>query len=100
VTDALGLLAASWGVLMAISPILQIRRMLDRHSSADLSISFLCVLQIGFALWVAYGLSLRNAAIFVPNSVAFLVGVATIVIALRYRESHGDAAHHHRAEEA
>ncbi len=37
-------------------------------------------------LWIGYGLALGNAAIFVANSVAFLVGVATILIALRYRE--------------
>ena len=84
-TDVLGAVAASWGVLMAISPILQIRRMLDRRSSADISISYLSVLQVGFMLWVAYGIALQNAAIFVPNTVAFLVGVATILIAVRYR---------------
>ena len=84
-TDVLGVVAASWGVLMAISPILQIRRMLDRGSSADISISYLSVLQVGFMLWVAYGIALRNPAIIVPNTVAFLVGVATILIAVRYR---------------
>jgi uncharacterized protein with PQ loop repeat len=84
-TDALGVLAASWGVLMALSPTLQIRRILERRSSSDISISYLAVLQIGFMLWVGYGIALGNAAIVVPNSVAFLVGVATILIALRYR---------------
>jgi MtN3 and saliva related transmembrane protein len=85
VTDTLGVLAASWGVLMALSPLLQIRRMLERRSSSDISISYLAVLQVGFLLWVAYGFSLQNAAIIVPNSVAFATGVVTIAIALRYR---------------
>jgi MtN3 and saliva related transmembrane protein len=89
VTDALGVLAATWGVLMAISPSLQIRRILERRSSRDISISYLAVLQVGFTLWVGYGLALGNAAIVVPNGVAFLVGVATIVIALRYRGAAG-----------
>ena len=84
-TDALGVAAAAWGVLMAISPLLQIRRILERRSSADVSIAYLAVLQIGFMLWVGYGLALGNLAIVVPNSVAFLVGVATILIALRFR---------------
>ena len=86
-TDAIGAVAASWGVLMAISPILQIRRVVDRRSSADISISYLAVLQVGFTLWVAYGIALRNVAIIVPNSVAFLVGVATILIAMRFRDA-------------
>lgn len=84
-TDALAALAAGWGVLMALAPMLQMRRVLERRSSADISISYLAVLQVGFSLWVAYGIALRNAAIVVPNSVAFVVGTATIMLTLRYR---------------
>ena len=84
-TDSLGVLAASWGVLMAISPLLQIRRMLNRRSSADVSITYLSVLQIGFTLWLFYGWALENPAIMIPNTVALVIGVATIVIAVRYR---------------
>ena len=85
-TDTLAVLAASWGVLMAASPLLQIRRMLERRSSADLSISYLSVLVVGFVLWVAYGTSLGNIAIVIPNAVALVVGLVTILIALRYRD--------------
>jgi uncharacterized protein with PQ loop repeat len=85
-TDALGVLAASWGVLMAISPLLQIRRMLHRRSSADVSITYLSVLQVGFALWILYGWALGNLAIMVPNTVALVIGTATIAIAVRYRD--------------
>ncbi len=84
-TDALAILAASWGVMMALSPMLQLRRILERRSSADLSIAYLSVLQIGFTLWIAYGVSLGNLAIAVPNTVAFLVGATTIAIAFRFR---------------
>ncbi len=84
-TDALAVVAASWGVMMALSPVLQLRRILERRSSADLSITYLSVLQIGFTLWIAYGVSLGNPAIAVPNTVAFLVGAATIAIAFRFR---------------
>jgi MtN3 and saliva related transmembrane protein len=84
-TDTLAILAASWGVAMALSPILQIRRIVERRSSADLSLTYQAVLQVGFTLWVAYGISLQNAAIYVPNSVAFSVGLVTIVLAARFR---------------
>lgn len=90
-TDALGVLAASWGVLMAISPLLQIRRILHRRSSADVSITYLSVLQIGFTLWILYGWALGNAAIIVPNGVALVIGAATIAIALRHRHPLEDA---------
>lgn len=85
---ALGAVAATWGVFMALSPLLQIRRMLERRSSADVSIAYLAVLQIGFALWIGYGIALGNLALIVPNGVALVVGFATMVIAWAYR--HGE----------
>jgi MtN3 and saliva related transmembrane protein len=85
VSDTLAILAGGWGVLMAISPTLQIRRILERRSSDDVSLRYYGVLLVGFTLWVAYGLSIGNLALIVSNSVAFIVGSATIVIARRYR---------------
>jgi MtN3 and saliva related transmembrane protein len=86
-TDALAVLAAGWGVLMALSPILQIRRILERRSSADVSIGYLLVLQVGFLLWMSYGVALGNLAIVTPNTVAFLIGVLTLLVTLRYRRA-------------
>jgi uncharacterized protein with PQ loop repeat len=83
--DALGPLAAGYGVLMAVSPMLQIRRMVETRSSSDISLAYLAVLDFGFALWIAYGIALGNWALIVPNCVAFSVGLATILVALRLR---------------
>ena len=83
--DALGLAAAFWGVLMAVSPGLQIRKMLHHRSSREVSIAYFWVLLVGFTLWVAYGLTIENWFLVVPNAVAFAVCSTTIAIALRYR---------------
>ncbi len=85
--DALAPIAASYGVLMAVSPLLQIRRMFVTRSSTDVSIAYLVVLEVGFLLWMAYGIALPNWALIVPNTVAFSVGIATITVALRLRRS-------------
>lgn len=85
VTDLLGVIAASYGVVMALSPALQIRRMLVRRSSADVSVAYLAVLEVGFALWFAYGMALGNLAIVIPNMVAFTVGFATLLVVYRFR---------------
>ena len=77
--------AAIWAIAMALSPVLQIRRILDQQSSRGVSISYFVVLLIGFGLWVAYGIAAANLALIVPNAVAAIVGVATIGVALRYR---------------
>ena len=85
VTTALAIAAASWGVIMALSPLLQIRRMMRRRSSADLSIGYFMVLIVGFSLWIAYGTSISNYALVIPNVVALAVAVATIGVAASYR---------------
>jgi uncharacterized protein with PQ loop repeat len=89
-TETLGVAAAAWGVLMAISPLLQIRRMVVRRSSADVSIAYLLVLEFGFLLWITYGISLGNAFIAVPNMVAAVVGAITMAVAWTHR--HGARA--------
>ena len=85
--DVLAVAAASWGVLMAVSPLLQIRRMIQRRSSDDLSLSYIGVLLVGFTLWLAYGISINNYALIVPNAVALAVGIATVLVARHYRAS-------------
>ena len=88
-TDTLAFVAASWGVFMALSPLLQIRRMLKRRSSKDVSVSYFGVLLIGFGLWALYGISLGNPALVVPNSVALVIGILTVLIALKFRGEPG-----------
>jgi uncharacterized protein with PQ loop repeat len=85
----LAIAAASWAVLMGISPILQIRRMLRERSSRAVSVGYFTILLIGFLLWIAYGAAAGNAALVIPNSVALIVGSAVIVVALRLRRAPG-----------
>jgi uncharacterized protein with PQ loop repeat len=82
---ALGVTAAAWGILMAISPGLQIRKMLHHRSSREVSVGYFCVLLVGFVLWVAYGITIENWYLIVPNAVAFTVCATTIAVALRFR---------------
>lgn len=85
VVEIFAVAAASWAVLMGVAPLLQVRRMLQRQSSADVSIGYLLILLPGFALWVAYGISSSDVALVIPNVVAFVVAAATVACALRLR---------------
>ena len=85
-TTALGVLTATWAILMALSPLLQVREMRRRSSSEGIAIRYFGVLLIGFALWVAYGVARRDVPLVVPNSVALVVMAVTIVVALRLRQ--------------
>ena len=83
IVTGLAVAAAAWGVLMGLSPILQIRRMLRRRSARDVSIAYFAVLLVGFLLWISYGIAARNLALIVPNAVALLIGAGTIAVARR-----------------
>jgi uncharacterized protein with PQ loop repeat len=85
IVDYLAAAAATWGVAMAISPLLQIRAIRAHRSSKGVSVAYQQVLLVGFVLWLSYGIALHNLAIIVPNVVAAIVSVATIVVSLRYR---------------
>ena len=82
---ALAFAAATWGVAMAVSPLLQIRKILQHRSSRGISLGYMAVLLIGFLLWLAYGIALGNWALILPNVIAALVISATMVVVLRYR---------------
>jgi uncharacterized protein with PQ loop repeat len=85
IVTALGVAAASWGVIMGVSPVLQIRRIIRRGSSKDVSVSYFGVLLTGFILWIAYGIAIGDLVLIIPNSVAICVAIATIVVARHYR---------------
>ncbi len=84
-TTVLAATAATWGVAMAVSPLLQIRAIRRHRSSRGVSVAYQQVLLVGFLLWLSYGIALGNAALIVPNTVAIVVCLATIVVSLRYR---------------
>jgi uncharacterized protein with PQ loop repeat len=92
-TTILAATASSWAVLMAVAPVLQIRRMLREQSSRQVSVGYFMILLIGFLLWIAYGAAAGILALVIPNCVALLVGAAAVIVALRlrWRESQSSA---------
>jgi MtN3 and saliva related transmembrane protein len=85
VETVLAFSAATWGIAMAVSPVLQIRKILHHRSSHGVSVGYMTVLFIGFLLWLAYGIALGNWAMIVPNIVAAIVIVATMAVTVHYR---------------
>lgn len=91
----LGFTAATWGVVMALAPILQIRRIIVRRSAADLSLGYFGVLLPGFALWVFYGLARGDWPLVVPNAIAFTVGLTTVIVGIVVRRRQGQRSQEH-----
>jgi len=86
-TTVLAFAAASCGIAMGLSPLLQLRRVAIRRSSADVSVAYLGVLLVGFMLWLSYGIALHDAPLIVSNVVALATNVVTIATVLRFRRA-------------
>ena len=90
VPDMLGVAALIAGLLMAVAPALQIRRMLHTRSSRDFSLGYPALLSAGFVLWLAYGISIWNPPMMISNVASLTFMMLTIGVALHFRRA--DAA--------
>lgn len=81
----LGTCATIAGVLMAVSPALQIRRMRRTRSSNDVSLLYLTMLAGGFVVWLAYGIARDDWPMKISNTASLVFMLITITVALTYR---------------
>ena len=86
-TQFVGTVAAVYGVLGALKSLLQVRQMLARRSSGDVSTGFLASYTGGYAIWLAYGLSTGSIPLIVVDAVGLLCGGLTLAVALSLRGS-------------
>ena len=86
-STVLAVTAAACGGAMGLAPLLQLRRVAARRSSADVSVGYLGVLLVGFTLWLSYGVSIGNGPLIVSNAVALMTNVLTIATVLRFRRT-------------
>lgn len=85
-TTALGVVAGSFGVVMAAGPMLQARRVHRLRRSEDVSILFLAILFVGAIAWFAYGLALGNWAMLIANGVGMAASLTTIIVVRYWRK--------------
>jgi uncharacterized protein with PQ loop repeat len=85
VITVLAFVTAGWALVMALSPVLQIRRIRRQQSSRDVSLGYWVVLIIGFALWLSYGVAVGDPVLVVPNAFALVVGCITVAVAFHHR---------------
>ena len=76
-----------YGVVMALAPGLQVRRMLRERSAAGVSLGYAWVLWVGFALWLAYGIDAGDLPLILANTVALAATGTMILVARRVRRA-------------
>lgn len=84
-TQVLAAAATLYGVGGALSILLQARQMLARGASCDVSLRFLSTYVGGYAIWLAYGVSIQSAPIVLVHALGLATGAVTLTVALRLR---------------
>lgn len=90
-TDMLAIAATFAGLVMAVSPTLQIRRMFQTRSSRDVSFGYLSMLCVGFIAWISYGVALGNVPMMLTNSCSLTIMLATIGVGVYFRRAEAAA---------
>jgi len=86
-TRLLEMIATFYGVGAAAAVLLQLRQLLERGSSCDVSARFFAVYTGGYVIWLLYGLSIASMPLIVVDLVGLVCGGATLAVTLRLRGS-------------
>ncbi len=84
----MGPVAAASGVFMAVSPLLQARRIRALGDSSEVSAGVFLTMRMNAAIWLTYGAASGNVVIVVPNVVALVTTTVTLTTIKRFRHGH------------
>jgi uncharacterized protein with PQ loop repeat len=83
----LTLLATAYGVGAAGAALFQTRQLLESRRSCEVSARFFAVYAGGYAVWLAYGVSIGSVPLIVVDAIGVVCATATLAIALSLRGS-------------
>ncbi len=70
---------------MALAPILQIRVIVRNRDAGGTSPAWVCILLVGFLLWLAYGIVNGALPLIIANVAAVLTAIALLITMYIYR---------------
>jgi uncharacterized protein with PQ loop repeat len=86
-SELLAFVATGYGVFAALTALLQMRQMLRRRTSCDISARFFASYTGGYAIWLLYGLSVGDIPLILVDAAGLLCGGMTLFVALSLRGS-------------
>src|ERR1035437_8941020 len=84
-TNLLAILTTIYGVIGAMSSLLQVRRMLRTRSSDDVSLAFLLVYCGGYLMWLVYGLAVSSLPLIIVDVAGLLISAGTLSFTINLR---------------
>jgi uncharacterized protein with PQ loop repeat len=83
--ELIATIATVYGVAAAAAALLQARQMRRRGSSCDVSARFFATYAGGYAIWLAYGLSIGSMPLILVDAAGLASGLVTLAVTLRMR---------------
>lgn len=93
-SDLLGYLA---GTLTTAALLPQVWRTFRTRDVSGISLRMYSIFTTGIAVWLAYGILLKETPMMVANSVSLVLACAVLAMKLRYRRDGGAPAKEHVA---
>jgi MtN3 and saliva related transmembrane protein len=81
-TDAVGLLA---GLLTTVSLVPQAMKIWKSKSAEDISLKMFVAFSVGVALWLAYGVLMKELPMILWNSVSLALACSILAMKLKFR---------------
>ena len=83
--NLLQLLGLGAGTITSITFVPQVIKIWQTKSAKDLSITMLLLLLLGVALWLAYGILVKDIAIIYTNSMVMAMGLLMMYFKFRFK---------------
>ena len=83
-SETLALVTTSWGLLMGLAPLLQVRVIVRERESSGISLGWILILLVGFVLWLAYGVVNKDLPITITNLVSVLATTTLLITTRTY----------------
>jgi MtN3 and saliva related transmembrane protein len=84
-THAIDIAAAVIGTVMGGCQLFQLKRILHRRHSDDVSLTMLSIVTVGACVWLIYGIAHRLPEVIVANAVGVASSSITLFMAWLYR---------------
>lgn len=82
--DAIVVLGLAAGALTTASFVPQLVKVWRTKSAEDISMGMFATFCLGVALWLIYGIAVRDVAIVAANGVTLVLALAIVVLKIRY----------------
>lgn len=72
---------------MGLAPLLQARLMHKTKNGSGISVTYMAIICVGAASWVAYGFSIGNWFLIIPNLLGVMATLTVIMLSRHYEKS-------------